>query len=96
MLRRYDQVNVQEAARALRAPRGLSEVALIAWLDRAGKSRGLKTQIGDHVGDFLGAAVNSKPKDSPKNLPRAFARARAMYFWKKEIVDGFAGRKRNL
>ena len=96
MLRRYGQVNVQEAARALRAPRGLSEVALIAWLDRAGKSRGLKTQIGDHVGDFLGAAVNSKPKDSPKNLPRAFARARAMYFWKKEIVDGFAGRKRNL
>jgi hypothetical protein len=92
MLRRYGQVNVQEAARALRAPRGLSEAALIAWLDRAGKSRGLKTQIGD----LSRETVNSTPNGSPKNLTRAFARARAMYFWKKEIVDGFAGRKRNL
>ena len=88
LLQRYGMVNVQEAARALRAPRGLSDAALIAWLDRAGKSRGLKVQAGDLLRETTSL--------TRKDLTRAFARARAMYFWKKEIVDGSGGRTRDL
>jgi hypothetical protein len=88
LLKRYALVNLQEAARLLRAPRGLSDTALIVWLDRAGKSRNMSSRDSD----LLQEAANTSPKD----LPRAFALARSIYFWKRELVHGFAGRSRDL
>ena len=84
VLKRYAQTSLRDAARQLRAPRGLEGPALTGWLDRASKARGLP----DSASDLLSKAENASASD----LARLFATARSLYFWKKELLNGTARR----
>jgi hypothetical protein len=81
LLSRYAEVCVADAAKRLRAPRGLAGPPLLAWLQRAAKARGA-------AGD-LPALLNDMEQTAPSELVRRLAIARELYFWKREMTHGF-------
>lgn len=80
LLRRYVQINLQDAAKALHAPRGLSTAALILWLDQASKKRGATSSAGALIAEMNSAASG--------DLSRQFASVRKLLRWRKELVNG--------
>ncbi len=80
LLQRYVEIEVKDAAQRLRAPRGLTESALIDWLARIGAARGVTEDCGAILAQARGAKRN--------NSARAFRAARAIHDWKAEILDG--------
>jgi hypothetical protein len=83
MVRRYAQETVRDVATQLHAPRELSGVGLLAWLQRVGLARGVRIDCADLLrqAEEAGAAR----RRSPSNLVRL---ARDIHQWKGEIVDG--------
>jgi hypothetical protein len=79
LLQRYAQVTMRDTARLLRAPRGLDDVQLRAWLDRAAQGRGITTRWTDILDDVAAA--------QPSELPRLFRDVRAIHAWKKEMQN---------
>ncbi len=83
MVRRYVHATIRDVARQVHAPRGLSEAALIAWLERVGKARGVDVDCGAVLrrADTLGGGQRG---DISPLVPIA----RDIHRWKREIVDG--------
>lgn len=82
IIRRYVRETINEVARQLHAPRTLSGEALLTWLQRVGKARGVEidcTAVVLGIGDSEGARRNLSP------LVRL---ARDIHQWKGDIVDG--------
>ncbi|HYA80264.1 MAG TPA: hypothetical protein VED87_04960, partial [Methylocystis sp.] len=85
VLRRYVEVTIRDTARRLKAPKQLDETALIQWLQRLGRARGIKSDCGAILAD----ATRSIASD--RHTPQAAARA--IYEWKMEILDGRSERR---
>jgi hypothetical protein len=76
-------------ARQLHAPRGLSEGALVEWLQRVGQVRAVAIDCG---------AIHARAKDLEHgrrgDLSPLIAIVRDIYRWKREIIDGTGGNPR--
>jgi hypothetical protein len=86
---RFVEASVQDVARQLHAPRGLSGGELAAWLERVGRARGVKTEIAPRLDEANQLAL-AKRTDSAALV----ALARAISDWKQEIIDGPARHKK--
>lgn len=78
MVRRYGQASVRDAARLLRAPRGLSDGQLVDWLQRVGRARGVTSDI----------ALLYREIEAGAEAKRLTAIAGAIHYWKGEILNG--------
>ena len=87
VLRRYVEVTIRDTARRLKAPKQLDETALISWLQRLGRARGVKSDCGAILADAARAIA------SDRQTP--FAAARAIHAWKMEILDGHSEHRRD-
>jgi hypothetical protein len=90
MIRRYVQETVRDVARQLHAPRGLSGDAMIAWLQRVGRARGVESDCGALMrrADEL--------RDARLRDQSALVRlARDIHRWKGEILDRRSGHPRD-
>jgi hypothetical protein len=85
MVRRYLQAALRDAARELRAPRGLSDDALVDWLERVGAARGVPAGI---AGLYHEVESGAEPQ-------RLTAIAAATHQWKGEILNGPAADPRH-
>ncbi|MBV8747945.1 MAG: hypothetical protein JO134_23190 [Xanthobacteraceae bacterium] len=83
IVRRYLYAMIRDAGRALHAPPGLTDSALIAWLQRTGQAR----NVGVDCAAVLAAAgeLDSGLRGSYTSMA---ALARDIFRWKQEIVDG--------
>ena len=77
MVRRYLQAALRDVARELRAPRGLSDDALVDWLKRIGAARGVATDIG---AVYREVETGAEPA-------RFTAIAATTHQWKREIIE---------
>ena len=80
-LKRYARMILTQTARALHAPRGLSDSALPAWLDRIGQNRGVSRSCADLLRD-MGDLTSEETDD----LSRLYENARGLYLWKGELL----------
>jgi uncharacterized protein DUF4350 len=87
MLKRYVHATIRDVARQIHAPRGLSEGALIAWLQRVGQARAIGIDCDD-VLRRLDAAGGDRRVEAPLV-------ARDIYQWKRGILDGHSGDSRD-
>jgi hypothetical protein len=83
IIRRYVYAMIRDAGRALHAPPGLSDSALIAWLQRTGQAREVKTDCAAVL-----AAAGELGSGSQGSYTSMAALARDIFRWKQEIVDG--------
>jgi hypothetical protein len=90
MTKRYVLETVRDVGRQLHAPRGLSAVALTAWLQRVGAARGANTDCGALVQEA--ATLGEGPRRGPALLMRL---ARQTHLWRGEILDGRSRHPRN-
>ena len=74
----YLKLAVEDAARRLRAPKGLSPERQMEWLDRVGQARGVKAKIADIAQRLVGQRQDAA-------LSRA---ALDLHQWKQEILRG--------
>ncbi len=90
MVRRYVQACLRDVARQLHAPRGLSESALLDWLQRVGQARGAEV---DCVALYRQTEeiVESRRGGIAPLIPVA----RGIHRWKREILDGPAANPRD-
>jgi hypothetical protein len=82
IVRRYVYAMIRDAGRALHAPAGLTDSALIAWLQRTGQARDI---------DIDCAAVLTAAGElgsGSQTYTSMAALARDIFRWKQEIVDG--------
>lgn len=85
MLRRYVHATIRDVARQIHAPRGLSEGALIAWLQRVGRARAIGIDCGDVLRRMDAAAGDRGAETTLVPV------ARDIYQWKRGILDGHSG-----
>jgi len=80
---RFVEATVQDVARQLHAPRGLTGGELGTWLDRVGRARGIKADIAPSIeqANALGITKRADPGE-------LVALARTISDWKQEIIDG--------
>jgi len=90
MVRRYVLETVRDVARQLHAPRELSTAALIGWLQRVGKARGVDTDCGALIREA--EILGESRRRNPAPLVRL---ARQIHRWKGEIIDGRSGNPLN-
>jgi hypothetical protein len=83
ILRRYIGMVLQDTGRLLRAPRQLNDDELSAWLDRTAARRGKRS---DCVTALERVATESQ---DPASL---LTEARAIHYWRKDILNGISGR----
>ncbi len=83
ILKRYVALVIRSTAAALHAPPGLKEKALVEWLDRLGRGRGVETACADILRE-----VNQLGDDDRRHLPRLFESARAVFHWRSAILRG--------
>jgi hypothetical protein len=74
----YLRFSVDDAARRLRAPKGLSSKRQMEWLDRVGQARGLKIKVVEIAQRLAGQQQDAA-------LSRA---ALDLHHWKQEILRG--------
>ena len=87
VLRRYVEVTIRDAARRLKAPKQLDDTALIQWLQRLGRARGVKSDCGAILADATRAIASDRATP--------LAAARAIHAWKMEILDGHSEHRRD-
>lgn len=83
VLKRYIRMTVRSVAHALHVPQNIDEPALLARLDRIGKTRGTKLSCAAIVRVADGISVANTAK-----LNRLFEAAQAIHRWKGEILHG--------
>ena len=83
MVKRYVLETLRDVGRELHAPRGLSTAALIAWLQRVGAARGVKTDCAPLIKEA--ANLEEGRRHNPGSLVRL---ARQIHRWKGEVIDG--------
>jgi hypothetical protein len=81
MIRRYVQETVRDVARQLHAPRGLAGDAMIAWLQRVGRARGVEADCGALM----------RRADELRDPSSLVGVAREIHRWKGEILDRRSG-----
>jgi len=89
IVQRYVHAIVQDVARQLHAPAGLSESALVEWLRRSGPAR--EAQID--CGVVLSKADELAAGGRGGGVPLATL-ARDIFQWKREVIDGVSGHSR--
>ena len=90
IIRRYVQASLRDVARQLHAPRGLSEGALLDWLQRVGRAR--EADI-DCV--TLYRETEAVPDSRRGGIAPLIPIARDIHRWKREIIDGPAADSRD-
>ena len=83
IVRRYVYAMIRDAGRTLHAPAGLTDSALIVWLQRTGQAR----DVGVDCAAVLTAA-GELGGGSQSSYTSMAALARDIFRWKQEIVDG--------
>ncbi len=83
IVRRYPAVALRAVAQRLHAPRGLSPLDLIAWVDRVGTARGVKTRYRPLQDEIENAASQQNANDN-----RVLHAVLNLYQWKQEILNG--------
>ena len=90
MVRRYTEAAIRDAARQLRAPKGLTDHELAAWLERVGRARGVTLDS---------AAILRQAEDLSRSSYTDDAAlagvAWSIYRWKQEIIHGPSKRLRD-
>ncbi|MDR1125307.1 MAG: hypothetical protein LBM64_04490 [Deltaproteobacteria bacterium] len=95
-LKRYIRMTVRSAAQAMHAPVKLGEAELPAWLDRIGKSRGVKRSCAAILRRAsLMADSGGEPGKNDVKLAGLFDCARDIYLWKGEILHGSSASRLN-
>jgi hypothetical protein len=74
----YLRLAVEDSARRLRAPKGLSPERQMEWLDRVGQARGVKAKVAEIAQRLVGQRQDAA-------LSRA---ALDLHLWKQEILRG--------
>jgi hypothetical protein len=82
IVRRYVYAMIRDVGRALHAPAGLTDSALIAWLQRTGRAR----DVGVDCAAVLAAA--GELGSGSQTYTSMAGLARDIFRWKQEIVDG--------
>jgi hypothetical protein len=90
MVRRYVQATLRDVARQLHAPRGLSDTALLDWLQRVGRARGADIDCVALYRETEGIVESRRGGIAPL-IPVA----RGIHSWKREILDGPAANSRD-
>ena len=83
IVERYVQATIRYAASQLRAPRGLADDALLAWLQRIGRARAVTLDCAEIV--RRSRQLLSERRPDRRALSQA---ARDVHRWKGEILDG--------
>jgi hypothetical protein len=83
ILRRYTGLVIQDTGRLLRAPRQLGDADLVRWLDRTGAARGVVSSCRD---------LKERAAARSNDLAALLMQARAIYRWRKDMLDGIPGR----
>ncbi len=90
MVRRYTEAAIRDTARQLRAPKGLTDHELAAWLERVGRARGVTLDS---------AAILRQAEDLSRSSYTDDAAlagvAWSIYRWKQEIIHGPSKRLRD-
>jgi uncharacterized protein DUF4350 len=86
MIRRYVQETVRDVARQLHAPRGLAGDAMIAWLQRVGRARGVEADCG-----ALMRRADDLREGRLRDQSSLVRLAREIHRWKGEILDRRSG-----
>jgi len=91
VLVRYIGMTLHHVASTLRAPaetgKADKNIATIEWLDRIGRSRGVKTSCANFF-QINSQAKNSKREPSSTELNDLFENAKKIHDWKQEILKG--------
>jgi hypothetical protein len=87
VLRRYVEITIKDTAQRLKAPRQLSDAALVDWLQKPGRTRGVNRDCAAILEDARRAIK------SDRHAP--LSAARAIHVWKTEILDGHSGHWRD-
>ncbi|GLH75775.1 hypothetical protein SSBR45G_06830 [Bradyrhizobium sp. SSBR45G] len=83
VLRRYVGMVVQDMGRMLRAPAGLSDDELAAWLDKTAARRGLRTGCAAAIARVAAASQDPAP---------LLGEARTIHHLRKDMLHGISGR----
>jgi len=89
IIRRYVHAIVQDVARQLHAPAGLSEGALIEWLGRTARAREAQIDFGAVVSRVDALVAGGRSAVTP-----LATLARDIFRWKREVTDGGRGYSR--
>jgi hypothetical protein len=89
IIQRYVHATVQDVARQLHAPAGMSESALVEWLRHTGRARAVEVDCGAVLSQADAWIQGGRPGAAP-----LAALARDIFRWKREIVDGIPGHSR--
>jgi hypothetical protein len=84
-LKRYVTMTLRDAARALRAPDRMDEPALVEWLDRVGRARGVKISASSIL-----RSLYDGERVREKKLAVMYEAVRNVHSWKGEILNGSA------
>jgi hypothetical protein len=83
IVQRYPPVALRAVARRLHAPRRLNNSALVAWIDRVGTARGVKTSYR-----ALRDEIENTASPQNANDIRVLRAVQRLYQWKQEMLDG--------
>jgi hypothetical protein len=86
VIQRYVHAIVQDVARQLHAPAGLSDVALIEWLRRTGRAREVEVDCGAVLSRADELVAGGRGGGAP-----LATLARDIFRWKREVIDGVSG-----
>jgi hypothetical protein len=89
ILERYARMTISDTARALRAPGGMDDASLAAWIGRAEASRSVSAS-GAPILSALSAARAERPERAAAGLMET---ARLAHKWKGEMVNGSSVRR---
>jgi hypothetical protein len=89
VLQRYIHEIVQDVARALHAPAGMSEPELVEWLRRTGRARAVATDCG-----MILQSADAMVASRRGGTAALAALARDIFRWKREVTDGVPGHTR--
>ncbi len=89
IIQRYVHAIVQDVARQLHAPAGLSEAGLIDWLRRTGRVRDAQIDCAAVVRRADELAGGGRSASAPLSIL-----ARDIFRWKREVTDGGSGYSR--
>jgi hypothetical protein len=82
LLSDYFRSTVRGVARRWRAPASLGEPALIDWLGRVGRARGVASDL-----PAIAQRVDEVVRDHGRSTPTLVAAARDIHRWKQEMLD---------
>lgn len=89
IIQRYVHAIVQDVARQLHAPAGLSDAELLAWLGHSARARDAQIDCGAVVSQVDALVAGGRGAGVP-----LATLARDIFRWKREVTDGGSGHSR--